>query len=342
MLQTGSYSQPNIAVPESQKDENYYRSFALSIVNGSLTDTYANNYLLMAELIKFYESGSSGELTKFLQETPDGQSIPAYWTTVNTIKTKIDLLAGEMEARGYEIRTRATNKEAYARKLEEKERLRVERKLRNNPSVQEAIQMTGIPLFAPEYIPQTDEELDEYIDLNFKDKVELIMDGALKWLAKRNNWDEHRKKMFMDVFINNRAICRTEIVRGIPRSIRVNPLQFIFDPRSTDDMLSDSTYFGEVIEMPLSEAAERYNLSLDELNEVRNSYLSYLGNGVMNNPEQAHGFGAIPTDRWQWFRTSDSYTRVLVIRCVWKDIKEINHKYEKKREVWNGTSPEVG
>ncbi len=333
MIQSGSFSKPSIAIPESQKNnQDYYERWARSIVQGSLTDSYANSYSLMAELYKFYASGSSGDLTQFIQHAADGSDLPAYWTTTNTIKTKVDLLVGEMEERGYEIRAIAMNKEAISRKLEEKERLRVERKLQ--PLFQQMGQQTGLPLQGEEYIPQSDQELDEYMDLSFKDKAEIIIEGALKWLAKRNDWDEHRKKMFMDVIIVNKAIARSEVYRGIPTTKRIDPLCFIFDPDSTDDMLSDSTYFGEVYYMPLAEAAEKYGLSIKELESVYASYENYLGLGQIaaqsTGTNENAGFGSLGTNRFKWFKKIDNSPRVLVIRTCWKDIKDLNYKYEKK------------
>src|SRR6185436_9724192 len=102
-----------------------------------------------------------------------------------------------------------------------------------------------------EYVPQNERELDEYMDLGWKDKHVLILEGALKWIAKRSNWDEIRKRDFLNVVITNICVNRNEIVRGVPKPRAVDPMKFIFDPNSTDDMLSDSTYFGEVEYIPL-------------------------------------------------------------------------------------------
>ncbi len=334
MTPAGSYSKPSIAISESQKNEDYHRRWAFSILHGSLTDNWATSYLLIAELFRFYNSGSDGSLTSFLQKAQDGSDLPAYWTTTNTIKTKVDLLTGELETRDYEIKAIALNKEAIDRKLEEKERLRVERKL--GPSLKNAEQQTGLPLQSGEYIPQSDAELDEYMDLSFKDKAELVIEGALRWIAKTRHWDEHRKKAFMDVLIANRAIFRTEIIRGVPYSKRVDPLCFIFDPDSTDDMLSDSTYFGEVEYIPLAQASERYNLSLDQLKEVYANYENFLGLGQIGAASVGSGgvdgFGAIQNNRFKWFKKVDNSPRVMVVRTVWRDIKDLNYKYEKKQK----------
>jgi hypothetical protein len=330
MIETnsGSYSFPSLT--EKKKDKDYHKRWAQAIVHNTIDDNYANRYRIIAECYKFLEEGTSGELTSHLQKAEDGTDLPAPWLTLNTLKTKIDLLIGELEQRGYEIKVRALNKEAISRKIEEKEKLRVRRKL--DDLVKFLEQETGMPLEDPEqYVPQTENELSEYFDLTFKDKAELIMEGALKYLAKKNQWDEERKLLFKDILAAGRAIVRNEIVRGIPRSRRIDPLCFIHDPDCKTDTLEDATYFGEVEYLPMASAAERYNLTDEQIKEVYSSYSSYLGAGYdakQRPTESSYDFGSIRGNRLKWFKNLDGQLRVLVIRAVWRDYKIMKHKHD--------------
>lgn len=327
-----NYTLPRLDVSESEKNtEKYHEDFARAIVNRSITDSWRNDFNLIAECYKFLEEGSNGELVGHLQKADDGTDLPAIWLSLNSIPTKIDLLTGELETRGYDIRVRALNKEAVHRKNEEKERLRVKRRLQ--PLFATADADAGIPTGESEYVPQTEEELNEYGDLSIKDKFELIMTGILKWLAKRNDWDEERKILFRDVLTAGRAWVRNEIVRGIPRSSRVHPLNMIFDTSSRKDDLSDATYFGEVEYLPLASAAERYNLTTEELQRVYNAHQEYLGLNAANEvvspaADYVNSFDTIGGKRLLWFKTVDDELRVLVTRAVWRDYKHLSHKNE--------------
>jgi hypothetical protein len=321
----------------SRKDRSYHLDWAKAILTSSITDNWSFSYRVMAESYKFFNSGSSGELAGFLQKAEDGQDLPAMWLTMSPLKSKIETLIGELEERGYEIRVRGLNKEIVSRKMEEKERLRVQRRLQ--PIAKFAEAQTGLPVQQEEYIPQTDRELDEYADLKVKDKAEIIMEAALKFCAKYNDWDDARKALFRDVWIANKAITRSEIVRGIPRDIRVDPLCFIFDPNATNDNLSDSTYFGEVYYMGLGEAAERYNLSKEELETAYGAYNQFIGIGAGNanfaitNVATETFYTAVPDRLMPWFKTVNNVPRVLVARTCWSDFKirkfksEVNAKY---------------
>lgn len=310
------------------KNEKYHETFARSIVNRSINDSWANDYRLWEECYNFLENGTNGELTQHLQKAEDGSQLPAPWISLNTVPVKIDLLLGELEARGYEIKVKALNKEAVSRKLEEKERLRVERRLQ--PVMQEIEAQTGLPTAPDEYIPQTDKELDEYIDLNFKDKAEIIMESALKYLAKKNDWDEERRLLFRDVLATGRCYVRNEIVKGVPRARRVSPLQMVVDPSCKTDTLEDATYFGEIEYLSIAAAAERYNLTDEEIQQVYNSYTSWVsaGSGVSQNAVDNYAFRTINNGRLKWFKEVNGQLRVLVIRSVWDDYKILQHKNE--------------
>lgn len=307
----------------SKRDEQYHSDYAKAIISNSISDGWAHQYRLMEECYKFYDEGSSGELTSHLQKAEDGTDLPSFWLSLNTLKTKIDLLIGEMEQRGSEIKVKAVNKEAIYRKIEEKEKMRVKTRLMQ--IVQMVEEQTGIPLEDMSNVPQTEAELDEYFDLSFKDKAEIIMEYALKFCAQFNSWNEERKSLFRDILAVGRCFVRNEIHRGVPRAKRVSPLCMIFDTNSVTDDLSDCNYFGEVQYMGIAEAVERYGLTDEEVEDAKASYNDYRLSG--NNAER---FGYISDNRLQWFNNINDQTRVLVIRAVWKDYKVSNFKEEVK------------
>jgi len=322
----GSYNFPRL--DQKDKGEAYHTAFCRAILNHCIDDGYANNYRLFQECYKFLEEGSNGELTQHLQKAEDGTDLPAMWLSLNTLPTKVDLLTGELEARGYEIKVRALNKEAISRKLEEKERLRVERRLQE--IMQTLEQQTGLQVTTDEYIPQTDKELDEYIDLTFKDKAEIIMESALKFLAKKNDWDEERRLLFRDVLITGRCFVRNEIVRGVPRARRISPLNMVIDPSCKTDTLEDATYFGELEYISIGQAAERFNLSDDEIKDVYTSYSQWAAASVgsAGSADDNYAFRTIANGRLKWFKEIEGQLRVLVTRAVWDDYKVMQHKHE--------------
>ena len=299
-----------------------------AIIGNSFTSSWTTDYNKLAMLYNFYKVGTGSDLTGYLQTAPDGSAMPGIWMSSNNVHTRLQSLIGELEERGYQIKVRALNSEAIDRKRTERERLRIERKLQ--PVMQEAEAMSGLPVQSEEYIPQTDQELDEYVDLTWKDKHVVILESVLKWTANRTHWDETRKALFTDRLIANISIVAHDIIRSVPQSRRVDPMRFIYDPHAKGDMLEDSTYFGEVDYMPLAAAAERYGLSLDEMKEAQKEYESYLGMGLEQKADMS--YFNMPGGSLKWFKTEDGIPRCLVIKACWRDIKVLSHKNEKKEK----------
>lgn len=304
---------------EKDRSKNWHLRYGQAIVSNTINDSWSNQYKLIEELYKFLDAGSDGELTQHLQKAEDGSDLPAFWLTLNTLKAKIDLLLGELEERGNEIKVRAVNKEAIDRKIEAKESMRVQTRLA--PVAQQAEEVSGIPLEDFSQVPQTERELDEYFDLSFKDKVELIMEFALKFCSKYNDWPGERFALFRDILAVNRCFTREEIYNGIPRSVRVHPLTMVFDTNSVRDDLSDATYFAEVYYMGIPEAVERYGLTDEEVDKCKADYGSYLSQGT-----NADRFNYLSDNRLKWFDNANN--RILVVRSTWKDYKVTGYKEE--------------
>jgi hypothetical protein len=322
---------PSIAVSDSEKSKSdYSKQWCEAIVKNTFGGAWVGNYNKLKLLYQFFLEGNGSDITSYLQTGPDGSVMPGIWTSITTVKSKLRVLIGELEERGYLIKARALNSEAEARKYEERERLRIKRLLQDVRM--EAEEMTGMPLEQPEYVPQTDEELKEHMNLTWKDKHVLILEAALKWIANRHNWDETRKRLFYDVLIANIMVVKNEIIRGVPRSRHIDPLKFIYDPNASDDMLSDSTYFGEVEYMPLAAAAEQYGLTVKELEEAYQSYKTYLG----MTPETRTGDGTLwssmPNNGIQWFNEDGGVPRTLVMKACWRDYKQLAHKSESNEK----------
>lgn len=320
---------PNGNVKESQKNQDYHRSYADWIIGQSLNSTYAIDYNATQACYDYFNTGSNPKDFSYLQTAPDSSVLPAQWQTINKIYNKVMVLLGELMERGYDFEVTAINKEAKSRKLEAKEEARV--MMRLAPDLKEMDAYAGINPAMP-ILPETEEELDEFYDKNYKEEAEIIMYHALRYLDKKNGWDYERMALFRDLMIAGRCIVRNEIVDGIPVAKRVDPRFFIFDSFANDDFASDASYYGELEYIPLAQAAEQYNLTSEELNganEKYKEYLKILESKTPKNPRQQElsGFESLnPSSGLKWFKESGNGTRVLVCKAYWMDYKKFKIK----------------
>lgn len=323
MADTATFQFPNLAVSDKEKNEEWHKKFVQAITNQSVNNTYSLASAAMNECVNFYQGMQNGDEFNFLQEAEDGETLPAQWINYNKIKVKIDLLLGELVQKGYDISVKALNKDAKVRKLEEKKRLRVEMRLRGLAQALE--EQYSLPMQTGEFIPEDEEELDEYFDKNYKEEAEIIMESAIKFLAKRNNWDYERLAMFRDILIMGRCFAKSEIVDGLPKTRRIDPRLMIFDGNATDDFLSDATYFGEVQYKNISDVAAMYGLTTKEIKDVYNSYQDHqaarFGSGAGSSD-----FKVLDNSDLQFFKMEAGELRVLIVSATWVDTKMYNHR----------------
>jgi len=268
------YSFPDPTVSDKKKDKEYHHKAVLAIANNSFDNGFTFTHGAIQECYNFYDGIQDSDSFDFLQSAEDGDVLPAEWMNFNTIKKRVDLILGEFMRKSYVIDAFAINRDAKVRKLEEKERVRVEMRLRGLS--QELEDRFGMRMMDTSNLPADEQELEETFQ-NYKDTAEHIMTAAIKWLCKVNDWSYERYALFRDVLIAGRCFIKTEIVNGRPTSRRVDPRFMIFDSYATNDFLSDSTYFGEVRYMPISQIAQIFNLSKIEIKEIYNTYNDIVG-----------------------------------------------------------------
>lgn len=328
---TPSFTFPSLTVSEAEKNEEYHKKFVQAIIHRSVADGYADRYAIANECVNFYLGLQSGEDFDFLQKAEDGDVLPAKWINFNKINTKINLLVGELAERGYDISVRALNKEARVRRLQEKDRLRMEMVFQ--PIAQELESEFGMPVQSQEgFIPQDDDELDDYMNVDYRELAEIVMEYALKFLNKKNKWDYERIALFRDVLIQNMCFVRNEICDGIPVAKRVDPRLMTWDVNAGDDFLSDSTFFGEIEYMPVAYAADKYNLTKKEIEEVYEQFKSFNGSGSGLGLQTAiNDFSAIDrSSNLKFFKmVGPGDLRVLVVRACWLDYKKMKHEIKE-------------
>lgn len=319
-----SFVFPKLTVPLSEKDEGWHKKFVQAITNRAISDGFASRYSVANDCVNYYLGLQGSESFDYMMKAEDGETLPAEWMNLDKIRPKIDLLIGELAAKGYEIDVKALNKEAKVRKLQEKKRLLVEMRLA--PVAQELEAQHGLPLQQEGFVPQDQEELDDYITDDYREDSEIIMKYALKYISKRQHWDEQRRKMFGHLLIMGGAFCETDIIDGIPTSTGLDPRFMIWDPNCTDDFLSDATYFGHISYASLTDVIDRYQLTKEEIDASYSSYREYMSQ-YTNRAIGLQDYGLLDKNsNLRFFKTDGGDMRVLVLRAWWVDYKDIAHE----------------
>jgi hypothetical protein len=331
MAQKSNYSFPDLNLTDKQKDnKKYHEDFTRAICHSSINSTYGLYRKSIDTLYDYMHGAQGDEEWRFLQESPTGEALPAKWVPVNRIAPKIELLCGELAQKGYDIKVSAINKEAKVRKLDVKNRLITQMNLAPVAGMLE--QNIGLPLKSEGFVPETQEELNEYMDYNYKEKSEIIMESALKFVTRKYDWEYKRIAIFRDICIAGSGFLKSEVVNGMPKFRRIDPRFMIWDQNAKDDFLSDAAYFGEISYLTFAEVAERYNISREDLKDAAGSYEEYMKITSRGQDAGELGFfSCIDNNVMKFFKSEDGDLRVLVVNAVWRDYKDYDHKVTKDK-----------
>lgn len=333
---------PDINLPDSKKDEQWHKDFIKGVINDAIDGRYEFSYRTMQESFDFYDGTQTTEEVNFLQESDNGDTLPAIWINYNKIRVKVDTLIGELNSKGFAIRARAINKDAVAEKL----------KVRNDKlgkmNIKEdlvSLEMTsGLPTAPVENLPDTEDELDDYMKMEYKGKSELVMEAALRFLVKKYRWEVVRLEVWRDILITGRCFVKTEIVEGLPTYRRIDPRYMVFDVNAKDDFLTDGTYFGEIRYLPLSDARQIYNLTKKEVEEIKQAGSQEVDNFL--NSFNQHSTQTKSETNLDFVSGAGSNLKVLVFHAEWLDNKRMKRKksvdrfgnthYKKVKENYKG------
>jgi hypothetical protein len=320
------YQFPDKKIPDGEKDAEWHRQYILAI----MTQTLGGGWFSLAttamdENYNFYQSLNAGEEFEFLQESEDGQALPAIWINFNKIRTKVHLMLGELIQKGYEVSVQAINKEAQTRKMRFK--AKVASQMRMKEINRELANISGIEFSEEEFMPESMEELETFVQRRYKDNHSMIIETALRYNLELYKWKYKRFHAFRDMIITGRLFGKNEIRNGYPNMRIIDPRLVVFDPYSTDDFLSDASYFGEIRYMSFEDAAEQYNVDLEELEEL---YTNYNTNLLKLYWQGATSIGA-GFQTYLPFTEINGGTRVLVFEAEWLDYKEVKYKVSKDK-----------
>ena len=201
------------------------------------------------------------------------------WKPVPILSKFVDIVVNGMTDKGYEIKSYA--QDPFAIKQRTNFAFNALRDIQNKDAIQQLAQLTGKNFYNspnPERLPNDPEELDLYLQLNYKQSIEIAEEEVINNILDFNKYDETKKRLAQDLTILGIGCVKTNfnLSEGITVDY-VNPANIVYS-YTDDPNFEDIYYIGEVKNMSLSEVKRQFPyLSDKELEEIqkypgRNSY----------------------------------------------------------------------
>ena len=214
------------------------------------------------------------------------------WKPIPVLSKFVDIVVNGMTEKGYELNSFASD--PFALKQRTDFASNAMRDIKNKASIDQLSQATGQNFYAsadPENLPRDKNELDLFMQLNYKQSIEIAEEEVINNVLDANKFDETKKRLAYDLTVLGISAVKTSfnLSEGITIDY-VNPANLVYS--ATDDPnFEDIYYVGEVKSLTLSEIKRLYpHLTNEELERIqrypgRNSF-SRGDWQVQSDPEQ--------------------------------------------------------
>jgi hypothetical protein len=203
------------------------------------------------------------------------------WTPVPIIPKFVDIVVNGISNRLFDVKAEAVDPVSSNKKAMYKNRIQTE--MRNKEDFEEIGAMLGKNMFStqPDALPETDDELDLHMKIDYKDDIEIAQEKAIETTFKYNNYELTKKRVDEDSTVLGISAAKHTFNRHEGIKVEyVDPADLVYSP-TEDPYFDDCYYFGEVKNVNITELKKiNPNLSQDEIDEIAKSsskFDSYQG-----------------------------------------------------------------
>ena len=191
------------------------------------------------------------------------------WTPVPIIPKFVDIVVNGISNRMFNVNVEAVDQ--LSSEVREQFRLEMEADMLAAPVLDIIKDNTGVDAynFSEEDMPQTTEELKLYMQLKYKQGVEIAQETGITTLLEINNFDETKRRLDEDnVVLGISALKHSFNPHEGVKVEYVDPINLVYS-QTEDPNFRDCHYFGEVKSVHVGEIKKiNPNLTQEEIEEV--------------------------------------------------------------------------
>ena len=207
------------------------------------------------------------------------------WKPVPVISKFVDIVVNGMTQKGYQVKAMATD--PFALKQRTNYAFNALRDIENKVYLDQINAEFGQNLYSsaePDKLPDNKEELDLFMQLSYKQSVEIAEEEVIKTVLNQNKYDETRKRLAYDLTVLGISCVKTSFntANGIVVDY-VDPAYLVYS-YTEDPNFEDIYYVGEVKSITIAELKKEFPyISEEELKDIQNmpgnnQYITGWGN----------------------------------------------------------------
>ena len=201
------------------------------------------------------------------------------WTPVPVIPKFVDIVVNGMSDRLFKVKAYA--QDAMSQSKRSKYQDMIEGQMIAKPVLEVIKEKTGVNAFTtdPEKLPETDEELSLYMQLNYKPAIEIAEEEAINTMFDENHYEDIRKRLDYDATVLGISVAKHEFLQGTGVKISyVDPANVVYS-YTEDPYFRDCFYWGEIKTLPITELMKidqsLTNQDLQEITQYSRGWYDY-------------------------------------------------------------------
>ncbi len=201
------------------------------------------------------------------------------WTPVPVIPKFVDIVVNGMSDRLFKVKAYAQDAMSQAKRSKYQDM--VEAQMVAKDFLMDVKEQSGFDPFtvSPEQLPQTDEELSLYMQINYKPSIEIAEEEAINTIFEENHYVDLRKRCDYDIAVLGIGIAKHEFLLGSGVEVTyVDPANVVYS-YTEDPHFKDCFYWGEVKTLPIIELMKidpsLTNADLEEISKYSQNWYDY-------------------------------------------------------------------
>jgi hypothetical protein len=191
------------------------------------------------------------------------------WTPVPILPKFVDIVVNGMSDRLFKVKAYAQDAMSQAKRSKYQDM--IEGQMASKDVLTQIQQQTGIDPFTmdPDELPETDEELSLYMQLNYKPAIEIAEEEAINTIFDENHYQDTRKRIDYDLTVIGIGVAKHEFLPGAGVQVSyVDPANIVYS-YTEDPFFQDVFYWGEIKTLPITELLKiDPTLTREQLQEI--------------------------------------------------------------------------
>ena len=191
------------------------------------------------------------------------------WTPVPILPKFVDIVVNGMSDRLFKVKAYA--QDAMSQSTRNKYQDMIEGQMAGKDILEKIQNATGVNPFMmdPEQLPESDDELNLYMQLHYKPAIEIAEEEAINTMFDENKYDDIRKRLDYDNTVIGIAIAKHEFLLGEGVKISyVDPANVVYS-YTEDPYFKDCFYWGEIKTLSMTELLKiDPTLTKEQLQEI--------------------------------------------------------------------------